>query len=77
MKYFTDAGKETIIITMSEVTQDKLLSFYDIDGFVELACPRIATEDYEKYSKPIITFKEAMVVVDKIPWEKLLDNGLL
>lgn len=77
MKYFTDAGKETILITMSEVTQDKLLSFYDIEGFVELACPRIATEDYEKYSKPIITFKEAMVVVDKIPWEKLLDNGLL
>ena len=70
-------GKEVIIITMNEMTIDKIMNFYNIDGFIELACPRIATEDYGKYEKPIITFKEALIVIGKISWKDLLETGFV
>jgi len=74
---FEKNGKNAVIITMSEITKDKLMSFYNIDGFVELACPRIAVDDFEKYEKPIITYREALVALGKLKWNDLLDDGFI
>ncbi len=74
---FKKAGKEVVLITISEFSPDKLINFYDIDGFVELACPRIAIDDFAKYRKPIITFKEALVVLGEKSWDDLIEEGLL
>lgn len=76
-KYLEEQGKRVLILTMSEITYDKILSFYDIEAFIELACPRIAIEDYDKFPKPILTFKEALVVAEKLTTEKLLEQGLV
>jgi 2-(3-amino-3-carboxypropyl)histidine synthase len=74
---FEKLGKKVIIITMSELTPDKLMNFYDIDGFVELACPRIAVDDFSKYNKPIITFKEALIALGEKSWEEIIKEGLI
>ena len=76
-KKFEDNGKEVVVITMREMTNDKLINFYDIKAFVELACPRIAVEDYDKYEKSIVTFKEALVAIGDLKWEDLVENGFL
>ena len=76
-KKFQDQGKEVVTITMREMTNDKLMNFYDIKAFVELACPRIAIEDYNKYERTIITFREAQVALGEIQWEDLLEHGFL
>ena len=68
-------GKEVIWITMSEFTPDKIANFYNIEAFVELACPRIAIDDFAKYPKPIITYKEALVVIGEKTWDDLLEDG--
>ena len=70
-------GKNITILTMDEVTQDKLTNFYNIQGFIELACPRIAIEDYGKYDKPIITYRESLVVLNEMKWEDLIEKGFL
>ncbi|MEK6955031.1 MAG: diphthamide biosynthesis enzyme Dph2 [Nanoarchaeota archaeon] len=70
-------GKNVTILTMDEVTQDKLTNFYNIQGFIELACPRIAIEDYGKYDKPIITYRESLVVLEEMKWEDLIEKGFL
>jgi 2-(3-amino-3-carboxypropyl)histidine synthase len=62
---------------MREMTPDKIYNFYNVEGFIELACPRIAVDDYGKYKKPIITFKEAMVVIGKKKWSDLLEEGFV
>lgn len=72
---FKDKGKNVILISMNELSHDKIMNFYNIDAFVELACPRIAIDDYSKYGKPILTFKEAMVALDIVKWEDLLQKG--
>jgi len=69
--------KKVILITMNELTPDKLMNFYDIDAFVELACPRIAIDDFAKYEKPILTFKEALIAVGEISWEDGLKTGFI
>jgi len=77
MKKLKDAGKTAILITMSELTPDKIMNFYSIDAFIELACPRIALDDFAKYPKPILTFKEALVALGEKSWEDILDSGIV
>jgi len=70
-------GKKAITITMNELNPDKLTNFYNVDGFVELACPRIAIDDFAKYRKPIITYREALVALEVKPWDYILKEGLM
>ena len=77
MEKLKDQGKNVIIITMSELTPDKIMNFYHIDAFIELACPRIAIDDFAMFSKPILTFKEALVAVGELSWDEILDKGIL
>jgi len=75
MQKLKKAGKQAILITISEITPDKLMNFYNIDAFIELACPRIAIDDFAKYKKPILTYKEALCALGEKSWEDLLNEG--
>lgn len=77
LKKLRDAGKTAIVITMSELTPDKLMNFYSIDAFVELACPRIALDDFAKYEKPILTYREALVAIGEKSWDDILKAGIV
>ncbi len=77
IKKIEKTGKEFIIISIDEISNEKLRNFYNIDAFVELACPRIAVDDYSKYEKPVLTFKEAMCALNEISWNELIKEGLL
>ena len=72
-----EQGKKPLVITMSEITPDKIMNFYNIDAFIELACPRIAIDDFAKYSKPILTFKEALVALNVKSWKEILKIGFV
>ena len=76
-KKLKNQDKQVIIINMNEVTPDKIMNFYDVDAFVEIACPRIAIDDFAKYEKPILTYKEALVAVGEKTWEDLLEKGFV
>jgi len=71
------SGKKSILISMSEISPEKLMNFYHLDAFVELACPRVAVDDFAKYSKPLLTFRESLVALREISWEKFLDEGII
>lgn len=70
-------GKNVIVITMNEFSPDKLMNFYSIDAFIELACPRIAIDDFAKYPKPLLTLNEALVAFGIKTWDELLEKGFL
>jgi 2-(3-amino-3-carboxypropyl)histidine synthase len=69
--------KKVLLISMSEMTPEKVMNFYNIEAFVELACPRIAVDDYSRYGKPMLTYKEALVALGEKSWEELLEEGVL
>jgi len=70
-------GKKAVILYADEVVPDKLLDFTDIDAFVDTACPRLALDDPERFSKPIVTRDEIMVAIGASTWEQLLERGLV
>lgn len=73
---FEELGKEAIIILVNEFNPS-IMNFYNVDAFIDTACPRIAFEDFERYDKPIITSREAKVVLGERSWNELLEKGLI
>lgn len=44
----------TFLISLDEITPEKLSSFY-ADAFVNTACPRISTDDFNRFDRPVLT----------------------
>ena len=47
------AGKTAILIPMNRIDPNHLINFNDIDAWVINLCPRIATDDFVSFNKPI------------------------
>jgi len=60
-KMLEDQGKRTILIAMTEITDERLLSFQDADAFVQVACPRIGTDNH--FHKPVLSVPQAMSLI--------------
>ena len=56
-KKLEDMGKNVYVFAMDEMTIQKL-DFLKVDALVSFGCPRISTDDLEKYKIPIINFTE-------------------
>lgn len=58
-----------VILCATEVIPETLESFTDLDAYVEISCPRISTDDQERYRKPLLNPEEVMVALGKKRWE--------
>lgn len=63
-------GYSVALICATEIAPDVLSSFIDLDAYVEISCPRIGTDDQERYRKPILNPEEVMIALGKKPWEE-------
>ncbi len=70
-----EKSKKSYLLAVREITPEILLGFPMIDAYVNTACPRISLDDASRFSKPVLTEKEALVVVGEITWEQLLRRG--
>ena len=62
-------GYSAILICATEIIPETLNSFTDLDAYVEISCPRISTDDQNRYRKPILNPEEVMVAIGKKQWE--------
>jgi 2-(3-amino-3-carboxypropyl)histidine synthase len=62
-------GYSAILICATEIIPETLDSFTDLDAYVEISCPRISTDDQDRYRKPILNPEEVMVAIGKKQWE--------
>jgi 2-(3-amino-3-carboxypropyl)histidine synthase len=69
-------GKAVFLLAAKEITPETLLEFPSIDAYVNTACPRISLDAPSKFSKPVLTVNEFMVVVGESSWENMLKKGL-
>jgi 2-(3-amino-3-carboxypropyl)histidine synthase len=69
-------GKTAYLFTVRELTPEIILEFPGIDAYVNTACPRISLESFAKFSKPVLTENEFMVVIGEFTWESMLKKGL-
>jgi 2-(3-amino-3-carboxypropyl)histidine synthase len=75
-KAIEKTGRQAYLLALREVTPEALLEFPSIDAYVNTACPRISMEAPAKFSKPVITVDELVVVFGEASWENLLKKGL-
>lgn len=62
-------GRSAEIVLLEEFHPDRLLP-YQADAYVSTACPRIAIDDYLRYSKPILTPLEMEIVLGEKQWSE-------
>jgi 2-(3-amino-3-carboxypropyl)histidine synthase len=72
-----EKGKAAFVFVSEEVTPEMLREFQMIDAYVNTACPRISLDDASRFSKPVLTVNEALVVIGALSWEELCRRGLL
>ncbi|MEM3124213.1 MAG: diphthamide biosynthesis enzyme Dph2 [Candidatus Nitrosocaldus sp.] len=54
-------GKSVRLIALTEVTEERLRIFNDIDAFIQVACPRISIDD--EFSKPVLSVPQAYALL--------------
>jgi 2-(3-amino-3-carboxypropyl)histidine synthase len=71
-----EAGKTAFLFAIKEITSESLMDFPTVDAYINTACPRIALDNASKFKKPMLTFNEALVLVNEVSWEELCREGL-
>ncbi|MEM3783429.1 MAG: diphthamide biosynthesis enzyme Dph2 [Candidatus Bathyarchaeia archaeon] len=69
------SGKDAYLLAVREVTPEKIMNFSTVDAYVNTACPRISLDAPSKFSKPMLTLNEALVVIGELSWKELCKRG--
>ncbi|MEM1552228.1 MAG: diphthamide biosynthesis enzyme Dph2 [Candidatus Bathyarchaeia archaeon] len=69
------AGKDAYLFAIREITPETVMNFPTVDAYVNTACPRVSIDAPSKFSKPMLTINEALVVIGEIQWKELCKRG--
>ncbi|MCI0557161.1 MAG: 2-(3-amino-3-carboxypropyl)histidine synthase subunit 1/2 [Nitrososphaera sp.] len=64
-------GKKVQLIALTEITEDRVQVFKGIDAFVQVACPRIATDNH--FKKPMLSVPQALALIKLLRKEPIDD----
>ena len=67
-------GKRVYLITMEELTPEKLRYFIDIDLFIQTGCPRISIDNLDIFDKPVLNVEQALIALGEIEFTKVYGN---
>ncbi|MGI0049358.1 MAG: diphthamide biosynthesis enzyme Dph2, partial [Nitrososphaera sp.] len=70
-KEFEKSGKKVQMIALTEITDDRMMVFKGIDAFVQVACPRIATDNH--FKKPMLSVPQALALIKLLKKEPIDD----
>ncbi len=54
-------GKKVQLFALTDITDDKLRNLKDVDAFIQVACPRISTDN--QFHKPVLSTPQANALV--------------
>jgi len=70
-------GKKAYLLALREITATSLAQFPLFEAYINTACPRISLDEPSIFPRPVLTLKEAYVMLGKIKWESLLNEGII
>jgi len=70
-KEFENAGKSVQLFALTDITGDRLKNFKGIDAFIQVACPRISTDN--QFDKPVLSTPQANALLKVLRNEKIDD----
>lgn len=60
-KQLEDAGKKVQLFALTDITNERLRSISGIDAFVQVACPRISTDN--RFDMPVLSTPQAKALI--------------
>jgi len=63
--------KEIQLFALTEITEERLRNFKGIDAFIQVACPRIAIDNY--FSRPLLSVPQAEALIKVLKNEPIDD----
>ena len=60
-KELESEGKTVHLIALTDITNERLRNLKDIDAFIQVACPRISTDN--KFDKPVLSTPQAIALM--------------
>jgi 2-(3-amino-3-carboxypropyl)histidine synthase len=64
-------GKSVQLFALTDITNDRLKNFVGIDAFIQVACPRISTDN--QFDKPVLSTPQANALLKLLRNEELDD----
>ena len=68
-KELKELGINTQLLALTEITNEKLENFREIDAFVQVACPRLGTDNF--FSKPVLSVPQAVALIKLLKKEPI------
>ena len=68
-KELEDCGKTVHLIALTDITNERLQNLKDIGAFIQVACPRISTDN--KFDKPILSTPQAVSLMKVLRKEEV------
>ncbi|MDQ4073000.1 MAG: 2-(3-amino-3-carboxypropyl)histidine synthase subunit, partial [Thermoproteota archaeon] len=68
-KQLVKLGIETQLIALTEISNEKLQNFKEIDAFIQVACPRLGTDNY--FSKPVLSIPQSQALIKLLKKEPI------
>jgi 2-(3-amino-3-carboxypropyl)histidine synthase len=60
-KKLEELGKRVQLIALTEITDERIQIFRQIDAFIQVACPRIATDNH--FKKPMLSVPQGLALI--------------
>jgi len=67
-----EKNKKATLLALREMNNTVLLQFPELEAFVNTSCPRVS---FGEFQKPVLTIREALVMLGELEWENLLSGG--
>jgi 2-(3-amino-3-carboxypropyl)histidine synthase len=64
-------GKKVQLIALTEITNERVQNFEKIDAFIQVACPRIATDNH--FKKPMLSVPQGLALIKLLKNEPIED----
>ena len=68
-KELESVGKTVHLIALTDITNERLRNLKDIDAFIQVACPRISTDNM--FDKPVLSTPQAVAVMKLLRKENI------
>jgi len=68
-KELEDCGKTVHLIALTDITNERLQNLKDIGAFIQVACPRISTDN--KFDKPVLSTPQALSLLKILRKEEI------
>lgn len=64
-------GKKVQLIALTEITEGRVQIFKEIDAFIQVACPRISTDNH--FKKPMLSVPQGLALIKLLKNESIED----